>query len=274
MLQINQSPTFRNASPASSTTRRCQRFDFEAKRRREIAAHARHAEAARTEDFDRWLLAWHWHNSKAADPAWSLMEAAKRMGADISEAEAVGLAQQAAVYPRLSADALAMYLGVSYAQREALRLTTIGSVNVKKRARKELRKRKARLREERRRRAQGAKPRSQSLSRTKPWEAENMSRAKWYRQQKVRRETNTCAPLLYSHAHVTVSVTASSKQESKNLSHNFECSSRKATLIRAHETSPCAPQRPFQAVPRLPGYDPVAAALERKAAYRHWRDRR
>jgi len=84
---------------------RC-RFDFEAKRRREITLHALHVEAAKTEDFDRWLFAWQWHNPKAAEPVWSLMEAAKRMGADISEADAVELTQQASAYPkRLSADA-------------------------------------------------------------------------------------------------------------------------------------------------------------------------
>jgi hypothetical protein len=53
-------------------------------------------------------------------------------------------------------------LGVTYAQRQALRLTTIGSVNVGKRARKEMRKRSDRLAKEARRRAAGMRPQSAS----------------------------------------------------------------------------------------------------------------
>src|SRR5262245_6691889 len=41
-----------------------------------------------------------------------------------------------------------------------------------------------RLYHERRRRAQGARPHSQSLSRTKPWEAMNMSQRSWYQMQR------------------------------------------------------------------------------------------
>jgi hypothetical protein len=44
-----------------------QNFDFSAKRRREIVAHALDVGAAETEDFPRWLIAWHWYNPKAKD---------------------------------------------------------------------------------------------------------------------------------------------------------------------------------------------------------------
>lgn len=257
------------------------RFDFEAKRRREITLHALHVEAANTEDFDRWLLAFQWHNPKAAEPVWSLIEAAKRMGGDISEAEAAELAQQP--YPkRLTADALGAWLGVTYRQRQDLRLTTIGSIDVKKQARKELRKRKDRLYQERERRERGARSHAESLSQTKPWEAENISRAKWYRLrqkgdiEKVRRETNSSAALFLSRDDETVSASSPSK-ESKIFS-SVLSSSRTATCIRADEAvdetdSSAAPERPFQAVPRPPGYSPVAAALGRKATYRKGRRR-
>jgi hypothetical protein len=46
-------------------------------------------------------------------------------------------------------DNLTRFLGVTYAERQALGLTTIGSINVKRNARRELRKRNARLRKER-----------------------------------------------------------------------------------------------------------------------------
>jgi hypothetical protein len=249
------------AAPATILRKRRRGcFDFEAKRRREIVAHALHVGAAETEDFDRPLIAWHWHNQKAKDPIWSLIEAARQMGGDISEAEAVEITQQASAYPkRLSADALGAWLGVTYAQREVLRITTIGAANVKKRARKDLRKRKDRLYQEQKRRERGARPQAQSLSRTKPWEAAKMSRARWYRQQKLRRETTSSAPIFLYLADSFVSPSLSSPS----------LSSRTATLIAVDETSSSALERRLQAVPRPPDYDPVGAALERRSAYRN-----
>jgi hypothetical protein len=161
-------------------------------RRREIERHARHVGAADTEDFERWLIAWVWHNPKAKDQVWSVMEAAKSMGGKISEAEASAVTEEASITRKhLTADNLARFLGVTYAQRQALRLTTIGSVNVGKRARKEMRKRQDRLAKERKRRAAGMRPQSESLSATKPWGELGMSRAAWYRRNKARRKGET-----------------------------------------------------------------------------------
>src|SRR5262245_22466503 len=167
--------------------RRKHNFDFPAKRRREIVLHARHIGAAETEDFSRWLIAWHWYNAKATDPIWSLMEAAKRMGGKITEAEASAITEEASIIRKCwSADNLARFLGVVYADRQALGLTTIGSVDVKKRARKVLRQRKDRLYREAKRRANGV------LTRTE-WEAnsvavrareEGVSRMTIYRRRK------------------------------------------------------------------------------------------
>jgi hypothetical protein len=148
--------------------------------------------AAQTDDFDRWLIAWVWHNCKAKDQVWSVMECAKNMGRKITEAEASAITEEASITRKhLSADNLARFLGVTYAQRQALRLTTIGSINVGKRARKELRKLRARKALMAKRRAAGMRPQSESLSATKPWEKLGMSRAAWYRRNKPRSRGET-----------------------------------------------------------------------------------
>jgi hypothetical protein len=171
--------------------RQRKNFDFTAKRRREIVLHARYVGAAETEDFSRWLIAWVWHNRKATDQIWSLMECAKNMGGKITEAEASAITEEASITRKhLTADNLARFLGVTYEQRQALRLTTIGSVNVKKRARKEIRKARDRRAKERKRRASGMRPQSESLSATQPWRDLGMSRRTWYRQNKTRTGTD------------------------------------------------------------------------------------
>jgi hypothetical protein len=166
--------------------RRKKTFNLDSKRRREIVRYALHVGAADTEDFDRFLIAWYWHNPEAKDPLWSLMNAAQNMGGKLTEAEASAITKEASIMRQYrSADGLAKFLGVKYAQRQALRITTIGSDNVGKRARKVLRKHRARKRQEARRRSQGCRPRTEyegnSLSATKPWEAEGMSRRSWER---------------------------------------------------------------------------------------------
>jgi hypothetical protein len=179
--------------------RRRNNFDFTAKRRREIVLHARHVGAMDTEDRSRWLIAWVWHNPKAKDQIWSVMNAAWNMGREIPEAEASEIIEEASITRRhLSADNLARFLGVTYEQRQALRLTTIGSVNVGKRARKELRKRNDRLAKERKRRVLGMRPQSESLSATKPWEAMNMSRRTWERRRNRARDATLSAAIFLS----------------------------------------------------------------------------
>src|SRR5262245_7045007 len=170
--------------PVSPRLRRNGNFDFAAKRRREIVLHARHVGAAETEDFSRWLIAWVWHNRSAKDQIWSVMECAKNMGGKVTEAGASAITEEASITRKhLTADNLARFLGVTYEQRQALRLTTIGSVNVGKRARKGLRKRKDRFYQKRRRRERGARPQSESLSQTQPWSELGMSRRTWERRR-------------------------------------------------------------------------------------------
>jgi len=182
-------------------------FDFAAKRRREIVLHARYVGAMDTEDRSGWLIAWLWHYQSAKDdPIWALIEAARVMWRPnrpisreeqariptITEAEAAAITEEASRTPKyLKADNLARFLGVTYEQRQALRLTTIGSINVGKRARKELRKLRARKALIAKRRAAGMRPQSESLSATKPWEKLGMSRAAWYRRNKPRSRGET-----------------------------------------------------------------------------------
>jgi hypothetical protein len=227
------------APPSALRRQRQHSFSFPAKRRREIVLHARYVGAADTEDLSRWLIAWVWHNPRAKDQVWSVMEAAKNMGGKITEAQASAVTEEASITrKRLTADNLARFLGVTYAERQALRLTTIGSVNVGKRARKVLRKRQDRLAKERKRRAAGMRPQSESLSATKPWRGLGMSRAAWYRRNKQRNETGETtlsAAIFLSSEDRTVSTGLSErvfdpKQEKKNRSHP---SSQTATTMAA-----------------------------------------
>lgn len=95
------------------------------------------------------------------------------------------------------ADTLGKRLNLTDADRSRLKITTIGAVDADKAERKARRKLRARQRDEKRRREAGAKTRHEyeanSLTRTKPWEAMGLSRAKWYRIGKPTAETSACA---------------------------------------------------------------------------------
>lgn len=88
---------------------------------------------------------------------------------------------------RWKADALAWRLRLTKEERNMLGITTIGAVDENKAARTKRRRAADRQRKENARRAKGMKPREQyegqSLSKAKPWVAEGISRAKWYRRR-------------------------------------------------------------------------------------------
>jgi len=165
--------------------RRTRNRDFDVLRRREIERLAKLVGAS-----DNHLIAWVWSNSKATDPIYSLMNAADyRMGRKVSEAEASGIYDQAMNTPkRRSADALACFLGLTYDVRTKLKIQTIGSTDVRKDDRKEMRKVIDKVRKERKRRANGVQPRSEyllkSLSRTQPWMERGKSRRTWERHRR------------------------------------------------------------------------------------------
>lgn len=88
---------------------------------------------------------------------------------------------------RWKADPMAWRLKVTMEERMALGLTTIGAIDCNKAARKKRRKQRDIKRKANQRRNQGAKPRAlyeaESINRTKPWQAEGISRATWYRRK-------------------------------------------------------------------------------------------
>jgi hypothetical protein len=89
---------------------------------------------------------------------------------------------------KLKADTLAKRLGVTNAERTALRFSTIGAADLTRADRaKAKRKRKTDAERDRRRR-KGAVPRAQylanALSRTRPWETEGISRSTWERRRR------------------------------------------------------------------------------------------
>jgi hypothetical protein len=83
-------------------------FYFLGKRRREIEVHARYIDAMDTEDRDRWLTAWVWHN-RSQDQVGALIWASQRMGRKwwpgIPEAEALDIIASAKTTPRRAAAA-------------------------------------------------------------------------------------------------------------------------------------------------------------------------
>ena len=84
---------------------------------------------------------------------------------------------------RWAADDLARAVGLDDARRTRLEIRTIGAVDYNKTKRKARRRRK-RIAADRARRAKaGAAPRTQSAERTRPWEAEGISRRTWYRRR-------------------------------------------------------------------------------------------
>lgn len=133
----------------------------------------------------------------------------------LPEAEAMAeAAEMASVWQ--DADEMANRIRLSLADRDLLKIGTIGAVEVTKRQRKALQKKKRRDRETARRRAKGAKPRAeyeaQSISRAKPWEALGISSRTWYRRRAKEADvTSPCPPSIPSiggHALLTTSPVA------------------------------------------------------------------
>lgn len=101
-----------------------------------------------------------------------------------------GLIEQAAADPRRwTADELAAALGLTYAIRTGLGITTIGAIDCDKAEREAIQNRVDVDRKRAKRRARGAVPREQyeanSLSRRQPWRDAGMSRSKWFKLRKA-----------------------------------------------------------------------------------------
>jgi hypothetical protein len=157
-------------------------FDHAAARRIEIARIARGEVAADSDDFHTFLVAWLWHNKRnTKDPVGALMEAATRMGGNITEEQAEEIIQEAATTRQCrSADALARFLRLTYAKRVFYAVKTIGSIDVNKRQRARRRKEQARVAAQNRRKVRGARPQSESARRKRPWKQDGVGRSTYY----------------------------------------------------------------------------------------------
>jgi hypothetical protein len=82
-----------------------------------------------------------------------------------------------------TADKLAQRVGLDYATRTRLGITTIGAIDCKKATREKRRRQKDAARHKALRAKAGAKPRAHSVTQTQPWKAERISRRTWYRRR-------------------------------------------------------------------------------------------
>ena len=162
-------------------------YDIRRRRRREIEALVQDNGAAETDDYPRYLVLWAQALPENADRMIGILRnASRRMGHEITEDEARDIIEEArsTSRPRTS-DGWARALGLTYARRQRIGITTIGAIDVNKRQRTHLRKLRERERHRQRRQALGATPRTQSLSALKPWAAEGISRRTWERRRRA-----------------------------------------------------------------------------------------
>jgi hypothetical protein len=173
-------------------------FNMTVCRRREIERDAKAVGAADTEDFWRWPVAWLWHYHKPAkDQQWAVIQAARRMGGKLTEAEAADMVALAGSRRRhMTADRLGRFLGLTYARRQRLKIRTIGASDVNKRERKALRKHRNRLYLERRRRDRGERPRTKYEAQSIAAQArkEGVSRMTIYRRRKAAAQNKNAGP--------------------------------------------------------------------------------
>jgi hypothetical protein len=154
------------------------------------------------------------NDDAGADDLWIAAQLTRRLGGDISknvvawarrwaswctEAEARALAGHVVDHPyEFTADILAQKLGLTYVERQALGISAIGAIDVDREERERRRRHRSRANEKQKRRDDGIRPRELfeegSANSTRPWEAEGISRATWYRRRaRVSRVENPSA---------------------------------------------------------------------------------
>lgn len=109
-----------------------------------------------------------------------------------SAEEAAALAAHVVKRPyNFTADVLAEKIGLTYAERQALGIKTIGSTDVGPAERERLRRQRSRANEKKKRRDKGVMSREvyeqSSNESVRPWEDEGISRATWYRRRRAAR---------------------------------------------------------------------------------------
>ncbi|MBH5372946.1 hypothetical protein [Bradyrhizobium glycinis] len=148
------------------------------------------------------------NDDAGADDLWIAAQLIRHRQGDISEKvvawarvwapwcsahEAVALAAHVVSHPyNFSADTLAEKIGLTYAERQSLGITTIGAMDVDPAERERLRRARYNANRKQKRRDNGAVPRelldvaptNESL---RPWEDKGISRATWYRRRRATR---------------------------------------------------------------------------------------
>jgi hypothetical protein len=157
-----------------------------------------------------------------------------------------------------SARSLGNRLEIDNEARERLQAWTIEAYDITKEQREVINREKNKASHEQGRRKAGAKPRKQSLSQTKPWEAENISRSTWERRRKAG-DANSSRPSLSISRKDELASAAPSQPKGPTLA------GREIPAMSQQE--PIAPSKPQAAVVSLAEY-----LARRKAAAIAWRD--
>jgi|SRR6516162_7009042 len=112
-------------------------YDIRLRRRREIEALVQDVGAAETDDYPRYLVLWAQALPENADRMIGILRSAsRRMGHEIPEDEARDIIEEARSTSRpRTPDGWARALGLTYARRQRIGITTIGAIDVTKRQR-------------------------------------------------------------------------------------------------------------------------------------------
>jgi hypothetical protein len=154
----------------------------------------RHETLPDTDDRSTYLRFWAWHNLHSKHQHDGLRAFGLRLGVILTEAEIEATLRyvQRRELRKFNASTLGKHLRLTDHERTLLRITTIEAHNVTPAERHHIRRAMKTIKERERRRAQGVKPRlayeQNSLTRTKPWKAEGISRKTWERRRNKARK--------------------------------------------------------------------------------------
>lgn len=164
---------------------------------------------------DAQIMLNHIHYRQAVDRVWLMNDWLDRrtpwLHGEEREAMIAGVFRKPMKY---TADRLAGLLGLTYARRQRIGITTIGAIDVDAEQRKEMRKVKNKEQHAKRRRDTGRMSRDEyensSITKIAPWKALGLSRATYYRREKQaanEAKTHYAADGLVSHiSHALVTV--------------------------------------------------------------------
>ncbi len=143
-----------------------------------------------TDDRETYLRFWAWHNLHSKHQHDGLRAFGLRLGVVLTEAEIEATLRhvQRRELRKFNASTLGKHLRLTDHERILLRITTIEAHDITPAERHRLRRTMKTIKERERRRAQGVKPRAiyerNSLTRTKPWKGQGISRTTWYRRRR------------------------------------------------------------------------------------------